>query len=33
MLTEKQQKVLDTITEFMLKFGKSPTIDELTEVL
>jgi SOS-response transcriptional repressor LexA len=33
MLTEKQQKVLDTITEFISKYGKSPTIEELKELL
>ncbi|PID86283.1 hypothetical protein CSB08_01315 [Candidatus Gracilibacteria bacterium] len=29
MLTEKQQKALDIITEYITKYGKSPTIDEL----
>lgn len=33
MLTEKQQNVLDTITGFISKYGKSPTIDELAEML
>jgi len=33
MLTEKQQKVLNTITDFISKYGKSPTIDELAELL
>ena len=33
MLTEKQQKVLDTITEFISKYGKSPTIEELKDLL
>jgi SOS regulatory protein LexA len=33
MLTEKQQNVLDTITEFISKYGKSPTIEELKELL
>jgi len=29
MLTDKQQKALNTITEYITKYGKSPTIDEL----
>ncbi|MDD3646169.1 MAG: S24 family peptidase [Candidatus Gracilibacteria bacterium] len=33
MLTEKQQYVLDTITNFISRYGKSPTIDELAELL
>jgi len=33
MLTEKQQQVLDTITEFISKYGKSPTIEELKNLL
>ena len=33
MLTEKQQNVLDQITEFIGKYGKSPTIEELTLIL
>ena len=33
MLTEKQQNVLDSITEFISKYGKSPTIEELKEIL
>jgi len=33
MLTEKQQHVLDTITEFISKYGKSPTIEELQHIL
>lgn len=33
MLTEKQQNVLDTITEFISKYGKSPTIEELKNLL
>lgn len=33
MLTEKQQKVLDIITEFIWKNAKSPTIEELTFLL
>ncbi len=33
MLTEKQQHVLDTITEFAQKNGKSPTIEELKNIL
>jgi len=33
MLTEKQQFVLDTITEFISKYGKSPTIEELKNLL
>ncbi len=33
MLTEKQQTVLDTITEFAQSYGKSPTIEELKNIL
>lgn len=33
MLTEKQQKAFDSIYEFIMKYGKSPTLDELQEVL
>lgn len=33
MLTEKQQNVLDKITEFIWKNWKSPTIEELTIIL
>lgn len=33
MLTEKQQKAFDAIYEFIVKFGKSPTLDELQELL
>ena len=33
MLTEKQQQVLDTITEFISRYGKSPTIEELKNLL
>ena len=33
MLTEKQQKVLNLITEFISKYGKSPTIEELKTIL
>ena len=33
MLTEKQQHVLDKITEFISKYGKSPTIEELQHIL
>ncbi len=33
MLTEKQQHVLDTITEFAQSNGKSPTIEELKNIL
>lgn len=29
MLTDKQQKVLDIITDFIGRYGKSPTIEEL----
>jgi len=29
MLTDKQQKVLDTITNFVSRYAKSPTIEEL----
>jgi SOS-response transcriptional repressor LexA len=33
MLTEKQQKVLDVITDYISRNGKSPTIEELTILL
>ncbi len=33
MLTEKQQKVVDEITDFIAKYGKSPTIEELRLIL
>jgi repressor LexA len=33
MLTEKQQKVLDVITDFISRHAKSPTIEELTILL
>ena len=33
MLTEKQQRVLDEITEYVYTHGKSPTIEELQESL
>jgi len=33
MLTEKQQKVLDVITDFMSRNAKAPTIEELTILL
>lgn len=33
MLTEKQQHVLDVITEYISKYGKSPTIEELKNLL
>lgn len=33
MLTEKQQKVLDIITDFISRNAKSPTIEELTVLL
>ena len=33
MLTEKQQNVLNKITDFMGRYGKSPTIEELTNIL
>jgi len=33
MLTEKQQKVLDEITEFIGRYWKSPTIEELQHIL
>jgi len=33
MLTEKQQKVLDVITDFISRNAKSPTIEELTIML
>jgi SOS-response transcriptional repressor LexA len=33
MLTDKQQKALDIITEYIARYGKSPTIDELTELM
>jgi len=33
MLTEKQQQVLDEITDFCSRYGKSPTIEELKNIL
>lgn len=33
MLTEKQQHVLDVITDFVSRYGKSPTIEELKNLL
>ena len=33
MLTDKQQSALDIITEYIARYGKSPTIDELTELM
>lgn len=33
MLTEKQQHVLDVITDFTERYGKSPTIEELKNLL
>ena len=33
MLTVKQEKVLNSITEFISRYGKSPTIEELKETL
>lgn len=33
MLTEKQQHVLDVITDFCSRYGKSPTIEELKNLL
>lgn len=33
MLTEKQQHVLDVITDFIERYGKSPTIEELKVML
>ncbi|MDD2487077.1 MAG: S24 family peptidase [Candidatus Gracilibacteria bacterium] len=33
MLTPKQQKVFDTITEYIHKFGESPTLEELQKTL
>lgn len=33
MLTEKQQQVLDEITGFVARYGKSPTIEELKNIL
>lgn len=33
MLTEKQQHVLDVITDFTSRYGKSPTIEELKNLL
>ena len=33
MLTDKQEKVLNTITEFISRYWKSPTIDELKNIL
>lgn len=32
MLTDKQQKVLDIITDFIGRYGKSPTIEELQKL-
>ncbi len=32
MLTEKQQKVFDTIYEFVTRYAKSPTLDELMQL-
>ena len=33
MLTDKQQNVLDIITEYVSKYAKSPTIEELKDLL
>lgn len=33
MLTTKQEKVLNSITEFISRYGKSPTIEELKNIL
>lgn len=33
MLTEKQQHALDVITDFVERYGKSPTIEELKNLL
>ena len=33
MLTEKQQYVLNTITQYVSRYGKSPTIEELKNLL
>jgi SOS-response transcriptional repressor LexA len=33
MLTTKQEKALNCITDFIARYGKSPTIDELKEKL
>ncbi len=33
MLTDKQEKVLNSITEFISKYWKSPTIEELKNIL
>lgn len=33
MLTEKQQHVLDVVTDFVSRYGKSPTIEELKNIL
>lgn len=33
MLTEKQQGVIDSITDFISRYGKSPTIEELRLIL
>ncbi len=33
MLTEKQQHALDVITDFVARYGKSPTIEELKNLL
>jgi SOS-response transcriptional repressor LexA len=32
MLTDKQQKVLDIITDYISRYGKSPTIQELQDL-
>jgi len=32
MITDKQQKVLDIITDFIGRYGKSPTIEELQKL-
>lgn len=33
MLTDKQQAALDIITEYIARYGKSPTIDEMKETM
>jgi len=33
MLTTKQERVLNSITEFIARYGKSPTIEELKNIL
>ena len=33
MLTDKQQHVLNVITDFVSKYAKSPTIEELQNLL